>query len=232
VYAKCKKIHDLGCHMASEQKSPLTQKRIVLAALAVADRDGIHSISMRTLATALDAGTMSLYNHIRNKDELIDAMVEDIAATIERPEPGADWKQGVRQIAVSTRTVLHRHPWAVEVWSARIPGPQRWTLMEAILDQLASAGLPGDLTDLAFHAVLNHILGHTRQELAAASSNPGTHVQDLAAKLDAERFPEVIDHLRYHAEDHPTHDSFLFVLDLILDGLDGLARRNGTGTAH
>ena len=210
--------------MAVEQKSPLTRGRIGRAAVEAADRDGIDSISMRNLAAALDAGTMSLYNHVRNKDELLDAMGEDIAATIEHPEPGADWKEGVRRIAVSTRAVLHRHPWAVEVWSARIPGPQRWTLMEAVLDQLASAGLPDDLTDLAFHAVLNHILGHTRQELAAASSNPGTHVEDVARDLDAERFPEVIDHLRYHAADHPTHDSFLFVLDLILDGLDGLAR--------
>jgi len=210
--------------MASEHKSPLTRKRIVRAAIETADRDGIDSISMRSLAAALDAGTMSLYNHVQNKDELLDAMVEEIAATIEHPEPGADWKKGVRHIAVSTRAVLHRHPWAVDVWSARIPGPQRWTLMEALLDQLASAGLPDDVTDLAFHAVLNHVLGHTRQELAATSSNPTAHVEDIARNLDAERFPQVIDHLRYHAADHPTHNSFLFVLDLILDGLDGLAR--------
>ena len=194
------------------------------AAVEAADRDGIDSISMRILAAELDAGTMSLYNHVRNKDELIDAMVEDVAATIEHPESGADWKQGVRQIAVSTRTVLHRHAWAVEMWSVRLPGPQRWALMEAILSQLASAGLPDDLSDLGFHAVINHVLGHTRQELAAARSNPGTHIQDFAAELDADRFPQVIDHLHYHAEDHPTHDSFLFVLDLILDGLEGLAR--------
>jgi AcrR family transcriptional regulator len=210
--------------MASEQKSPLTRKRIVRAAVAAADRDGIDSISMRNLAAALDAGTMSLYNHIGNKDELLDAMVEDVAATIEQPEPSVDWKNGVRQIAVSTRAVLHRHPWAVEVWSERIPGPQRWTLMETILVQLSAAGLPDDLSDLAFHAVINHILGHTRQELAAASSDPIAHIEDVARDLDPERFPAVIDHLRYHAEEHPTHDTFLFVLDLILDGLDGLAR--------
>jgi len=210
--------------MASEQKSSLTRERIVRAGIEAADSNGIDSISMRNLAAALDAGTMSLYNHVRNKDELLDAMVEDIAETIERPEAGADWKASVREIAISTRAVLHQHPWAVEVWSARIPGPQRWTLMEVILDQLASAGLPDDLNDLGFHAVLNHVLGHTRQELATATSNPGTHIDDLATELDVERFPEVIDHLRYHAADHPTHDSFLFVLDLILDGLHELTR--------
>lgn len=96
MYADRKRAHRFGFLMASEQKTPLTPKRIVRAAVEAADRDGIDSISMRSLAAALDAGTMSLYNHILNKDELLDAMVEDIAATIERPEPGADWKEGVR----------------------------------------------------------------------------------------------------------------------------------------
>jgi AcrR family transcriptional regulator len=210
--------------MSSRRKKRLTKARIVCAAVKAADRDGLDAISMRSLAAALGAGTMSLYNHVRNKEELLDAMVEEVAAEIERARPEVDWREGVRAIAVSARAALHRHPWAVEIWSVRPPGPQRWALMETVLAQLASAGLPDDVQDLAFHAILNHVLGHTRQELASVPSGPARELEEAAARLADEGFPHVGAHIRYHAEEHPTHDAFLFVLDIILEGLEARAQ--------
>jgi AcrR family transcriptional regulator len=212
--------------MTEAVKQPLNRGRIVATAIDVADREGLDSVSMRTLATRLDAGTMSLYNHVRNKDDLLDAMVEHVASEIEPPSGDANWKDGVREIAISTRTALRRHPWVVEIWSARVPGPNRWMLMDEVLRQLASAGLPEDVADLAFHAILNHVLGHTRQELAANTQTSSPDLDTMAEALDAEGFTRVGQHLRYHKEDHPTHDSFLFVLDLILHGLDKQTTRS------
>lgn len=208
--------------MPDHAKPPLTRERIVAVAVQVADRDGIAALSMRGLAEVLDAGTMSLYNHVRNKDELLDVMVEHVAAEIDPPPRDGEWKAGARELAVSMRRVLRRHPWAVDEWSTRVPGPRRWALMEAMLELLSSAGLREDATDLAFHAILNHVLGHTREELAQAPTNPAPDLEGLIDGLDAERFPLVRAHLRYHTVDHPEHDSFLFVLELILHALDGL----------
>lgn len=209
--------------MAPNRKRELDPERIVSAAIEIADAEGAEALSMRMLAARLGAGTMSLYNHVESKDDLLDQMTERVASEIPPlPEP-THWKEGVRALASSTRSALQRHPWAVDSWSARLPGPRRWALMEQMLALLAAAGLPDEVADLAFHALLNHVLGYTRQELAFASSDSSVTPEDIAESLDTQRFPHVREHLRYHAEQRADQDSFVFVLDLILDALGDIA---------
>ena len=71
---------------------PLSPDRILRAAVKFADRNGIESLNMRRLAGLLDTGAMSLYHYFANKDELLDAMVEFVAAKIHRPMPNEPWK--------------------------------------------------------------------------------------------------------------------------------------------
>jgi len=210
-------------------RGTLTRERIVVAAVDIADTQGADALQMRHLAASLSAATMAIYNHVDSKESLFDLMVEHIVREIERPPADADWRSGLRDLATSTRDTLTRHPWAIDIWSSRLPGPERWALMETVLEMLSQAGLPPDLADLAFHAIVNHILGYTRMDLASDALKSDTIVvagTDLVG-LDPQRFPRIREHLGYHATPHPDHDPFLYVLEVIIHdlGLRGLGLR-------
>ena len=110
----------------SNVREPLTRYRILLAAVARADRAGAESVSMRNLAQDLHVVPMALYRHIANKDELLDGMIDLVVNEIEPPETGVDWKTAIRQRILSARRALLRHPWAPRVIESRTErGPNR-----------------------------------------------------------------------------------------------------------
>ena len=92
------------------------------AALALADAGGIESLSMRKLGQELGVEAMSLYNHVANKDDLLDGMVEVVTAEIEVPSGGADWKTEIRRTAISSHEVFLRHRWACSLMMRRPNG--------------------------------------------------------------------------------------------------------------
>ena len=79
-------------------------------ALQLADESGIEALSMRKLAEALGVKAMSLYNHVKNKDDIIDGIVDIVAGEIDLPDVGADWKASMRRRANSAHAVQMRHP--------------------------------------------------------------------------------------------------------------------------
>src|SRR5688500_2145030 len=97
----------------TESRPRLSKERVLRAAVALADRDRIESLTMRKLAKDLGVGAMSLYYHVPNKTELLDGMVDVLFEEIEPPSIGADWKTAVRGRAHSPREALARHRWAV-----------------------------------------------------------------------------------------------------------------------
>src|SRR5215510_15460887 len=98
---------------AAEPSRRLSKDRVMKAAVALADHEGIESVTMRKLAEELDAGVMSLYYHVPNKDALLDGMVDIVFSEIELPSTDVDWKTAMRRRAISTRQALRRHPWAL-----------------------------------------------------------------------------------------------------------------------
>ncbi len=84
---------------------PLTRERVVDAAIAVAEREGLAELSMRRLAAELGSGTMSLYNHVSDKDDLFDAMVEQVLSAV-RVSPSSDWREVAATWATDSRRVL------------------------------------------------------------------------------------------------------------------------------
>ena len=87
---------------------------MVEAAFELADADGLDALTVRAVATRLDAKPMSLYRHVANKDELLDALVERMYAEFETPDPQLpDWRAELRHRASSVREVLVRHPWSI-----------------------------------------------------------------------------------------------------------------------
>ena len=95
------------------RRTPLSRERVLRAAIALADERGAQELTMRKLAKELGVEAMSLYNHVANKDDLLDGMIDIVFSEIEAPLPGGDWKAELRKRAVSTREALNRHRWAI-----------------------------------------------------------------------------------------------------------------------
>src|ERR1700726_4870296 len=103
----------LRARREAKRRAALTRERILQAAIRLADRDGIESLSMRKLGQELGVEAMSLYNHVRNKVEMLDGMVDEVFSEIDLPSDGVDWRVAMRQRAISARQSLLRHPWAI-----------------------------------------------------------------------------------------------------------------------
>ncbi len=206
--------------MGMTPREPLQRDRIVVAAIELADREGVDALSMRNLARSLGYEVMSLYNHVANKDQLLSLMIDAVAGEIDRPSPDHAPLQAIRAVSISTQEVLVRHPWAPALWQRHLPGPERTERMEDLLRLLDESGLSPDLAHLGFHAVTNHVLGYTLQQLGMAlgADDPSAVAEEFLASMSPDSSPHMIAHVRQHL-DGETGRSFEVVLDLILDGL-------------
>jgi AcrR family transcriptional regulator len=127
---------------------------------------GLAALSMRKLAQALGVKAMSLYNHVANKDDIIDGMVELVVAEIALPSLTVDWPTAMRQRATSAHAVLLRHPWATMALMSRVNvGPAMLRYIDATLGCLVEAGFSYPLADYAWNAIDSHIYGFTLQAL-------------------------------------------------------------------
>jgi AcrR family transcriptional regulator len=192
----------------------------------LADEGGIEAVTMRRLARALGVEAMSLYYYAANKDDILAGIVDLVVREIGLPAPDGDWKAAIRASAISAHRVLRQHPWACNLlMSAPRVLPGRLRYIDALLGRLGEAGLPAELTDLAYHALDSHILGFTLWEAGYTSAFRGlppdfatTFLRDLPMK----DYPHLADHVAYHLRPpSASHKGeFEFVLDLVLDGLE------------
>jgi AcrR family transcriptional regulator len=220
-------------HPRPEPRLPLTRERVLHAAIALADAGGFESLSMRKLGQELGVEAMSLYNHVANKDDLADGIVEIVLAEIDDPPGDADWKAALRHTAISSHQVFVRHPWACSLMMRRPRvSPARMGWMEAVLRTLREAGFSADMTHHAYHALDSHITGFTLW-LVSMPFESKEELVDLAEgflqEIPADEYPYVIEHARQHiAPASPDGTSeFEFGLDLILDGLERLRATDG-----
>src|SRR5919197_817342 len=120
---------------------------------------------MRKLARALGVEAMSLYNHVANKDDLVDAIVDLVVDEIAFPSSSEDWAAAIRQCAISAHETFLRHPWACSLVmspsTTRTARAPRLGYMEWLLRRLRDAGFSPELTYHAYHALDSHILGFT-----------------------------------------------------------------------
>src|ERR1700730_4429097 len=108
----------------AKPRAPLSRERVLRAAIALADKGGIASLTMRNLGQELGVEAMSLYNHVANKEDILHGIVDLVFSEIALPSDQADWKAGLRHRAISTRDALLRHPWAISLMQSRTqPGP-------------------------------------------------------------------------------------------------------------
>jgi AcrR family transcriptional regulator len=208
----------------AEPRLPLNRDRILHAALDVADESGIESLTMRKLGQVLGFEAMSLYNHVANKDDVLDGILDLVLAESEPPSPAGDWDTAIRSSAISVHEGFRRHPWACPLVMA--PGrirPARLRYMDSLLGRLREAGFSAETTYHAYHALDAHIFGFSLWQ--ASHSYTAAQVSDMAAAFErmipADEYPYLHEHGKQHLAEGPHHDvsAFEFGLDLILDGL-------------
>jgi len=209
----------------------------VQAAVALALRDGIESVSMRKLADELGAGAMSLYHYVPNKEQLLDGMVDIVFSEIELPSTDVDWKTAMRKRAISTREVLNRHRWAVGLMeSRRTPGPASLRLHDAVLGCLREGGFSIELTIQAYSVQDAYIYGFALQEkhIPFDTAEEGAAVaeaqmREFAELAEERQFAALAEEFPYLAEVVAGHvakvgydfaAAFEYGLDLILDALE------------
>jgi len=151
------------------QHPPLTRDKIAAAAIAIADAEGIDALSMRKVAAELGCGTMSLYRHVRNKDELLDVMIDaGIGESAGLPAtPSGNWREDLRRSAHGLRAAILRHPWVVRVIGRRPAlGPNMLAITEATLSAVDGLGLSIDQMLWTIGAVNAFVVGFVVNELA------------------------------------------------------------------
>ncbi|HYO42658.1 MAG TPA: TetR/AcrR family transcriptional regulator C-terminal domain-containing protein [Candidatus Limnocylindrales bacterium] len=209
------------------ERPPLSRERVLRAAMGLADREGIESLTMRRLASEVGVEAMTLYYYVANKDEILAGIADLVATEIELPVPGSGWKTASRQLALATRDALVRHPWASALWMSPIGvGPGRLRHMDAGLRAFREAGFSAALTELGFHALQNHVLGYSLQKTSFTMED--ADVAEAGAgfleRLPEAEYPFLAEHVRQHLEGtgHLDAGDFEFTLDLLLDGIERL----------
>ena len=151
---------------------PLSREAIVAAAIEIADTEGLEAVSIRKIATKLEARPMSLYSHIERKGDLIDLMVDEVMGSAVLPEPlPEDWREALREIAQRTRESTRAHPWMIGAAFRRpFIGPNALRHFDQSLGAVASLPLPPERKRAVLLAVDTYTLGFVRWELISSES--------------------------------------------------------------
>jgi AcrR family transcriptional regulator len=220
---------------ARPAKAPLSEEAIVEAALAVCRADGIEAVTMRRVAAELDTGAASLYVYIRNRDELVAAMSDRVAAAIvlETPDP-ANWREQLYRLMHRVLDAMQAHPGLAASTLAHVPlSNPPFDFMENLLGLLVAGGVGRQdaawacdilmlvTTATAIENDVRRDRGHGGQADIDAMVNG---LRTRFATLPVERFPLTVD----YAEEMVTGDGddrFRFSIDVMLDGMVARAAR-------
>jgi len=151
-----------GARRTPGQRAGLTRSAVLAEARAALAQDGIDALSMRRLAGRLGVAPNALYSHVSNRDDLIDALLDDTLNEVRAPDPGrGDWRAGVETVMRRTYAVLLAHPDLVPLYVARrgARGPRAVALGEAMLAMLARGGIEEGAARQAMRALIIHTIG-------------------------------------------------------------------------
>jgi TetR/AcrR family transcriptional regulator, tetracycline repressor protein len=201
---------------ATTKRGRLSRERILAAAVSFVDREGLSSLTMRRLGAELGVEAMSIYNHVPNKDALLDGMVEVILGELEIPLGEGDWEERIRLGYRRFRSLAHRHPNVFPLLVSRPPeSPDGLWLFEAFLRTMREAGFESGTAFRAFRVLTNYVFGYATAEIRGFALEPA---DGKARDLPVEDFPE-ISKLAPSLEGVDHDAEFEFGLDLILAGL-------------
>lgn len=219
---------------AAQSRTPLSRRRVLDTAVALADEGGVDALSMRRIAQALGVVPMALYKHVANKNELLDGMIDVVVGEIDPPVTDADWKTVVRSRVLSARRMLLRHPWASQVIEARTkarvtPTPGVMAYLDSMIAVFRAGGFSLDLVHHTMHVMGSRLLGFS-QELFEDTPQGVPDPDAPSPEEMAARYPHITELAMAVAHDQESvvgagcddQFEFEFALDLTLDGLERL----------
>jgi AcrR family transcriptional regulator len=212
----------------TERRMPLTRDRVLRAAIELADRGGIEAISMRKLGQELGVDAMAMYRHVRDKDDLLDGVIELIVGEIEAPTAVDDWKGTLRELTMAARRAMLLHPWARRALEERgTSGPASLAHIERVLATLLEAGFSIEVAHHALHVLDSRIFGFNQalfEDSGPADPSPEVEVAMIRTLAG---YPSITELAKAASHDGvlgrcDDDVEFAFGLDLILDGLERL----------
>lgn len=201
-----------------------SREQLQAAALAIVDERGLAALSMRSLADALGTGAMTIYNYVRNRDELDALVVEAVLAKTRWPDHSSgDWRQDVRAIAEALWQAVRNHPAVIPlVLTRRSLHDTTLACAEALLEALAASGRSGMDLLVAFRTVMGFVMGLAQAQLAGPLSADDDRVSAVTIRqmqaLAPERFPRLVEVADAAARGNTRHE-FDAGIDIILAGL-------------
>jgi AcrR family transcriptional regulator len=203
-------------------RKPLTRERVVARALTLADRRGIDAVTMRRLGALLGVEGMALYTHVRNKDDLLDAVGELILRELDVAErPRSDWRGRITAVVEAWSSLRARHPRAFPL-VYRGGAPQRvLPVTEELIDALRTAGFDAAGASLAYQTIVFFL---DAPLFVWPTTPPVEGWRRGAARISAKDFPHYHEVAR-HAHEFDWDDVYRNGLELLLDGLERRLRR-------
>lgn len=215
----------------------LSRDKVLGAALTLLDEQGLAGLSLRTLAQRLGVAPKSLYNHVANKDDLLDAIHEVILAEAVPPQdkPVDSWRGGLRQMAEALRGGLCTHPGAMLLFATRpARSPRLLAAVDDMLGVLLRAGFSAAQALYAIDSVAMFTIGHAFAEFGSSEvAAPQLDGSDLLAQETALR-EAGLDHLATVVTETAPHDyeaEFRQGLNALLDGHEALLRNDNLSPA-
>jgi AcrR family transcriptional regulator len=215
--------------MATESRTPLTREQIVAAAIRLADAEGLEALSMRRLGQELGAGATSLYWHVRNKDELLDLVVDRIIGEVrDDMRPAESWRAELEATARAIRRVLVRHRHIAPVVGSRPTfGPHAVEALEWLIGRVRAGGADVRTALLAAQSVINYAAGFAvfecRDPFGVDSTDEDRRafmdqLGRFVAALPAERFPNTLETVQVGASITPD-EQFEYGLQRLMNGI-------------
>jgi AcrR family transcriptional regulator len=213
----------------------LSRRRVLEAALAVVDAEGLEALTMRRLGRELGVEAMSLYRHVPGKEALLDGIVELIVLEIEVPPAvEGNWQDAVRHVVRSYRRAAHAHPNAFALVTTRpLNTPEALRRLDANFEILRQAGFDEVGAIVAFRTLAGFTRGFALEEVTgrALGAQPVGGQERLDPReLPAEEFPRIAELAPWLVA--PEREAeFERGVDVIVAGLEAMLARSRTVTA-
>lgn len=210
------------------KKLPLTPDSVVQAAMAVADCEGLVKLSMRRLGAELGVEAMAIYHHFEDKEQLLEAMLNEVHAEIITPSD-CDWRAAMYARAESVLEALERHPWAATIMESGVnPGPATMADREAMARCFRQAGFSIEATVHAITMLDVYVYGAAQQyvQLAVRESSAVADVAGGVLQKFSSNYPYFTELLAeyIYAGNYDPRREFYFGLDRVLDSIALLPR--------
>jgi AcrR family transcriptional regulator len=194
----------------------------------MSDQSGLELLTMRKLGEALGVEAMSLYNHVTNKEDLIDGMIDVVFDEFHLPGAGA-WLPAMRARAMSVRDVLARHRWTVGLMESRLnPGPANLRHHDAVLGNLRASGFSIEMAAHAYSLLDSYIYGFAQTQMNLPFETPEKIAdagEEILSHFPIDEYPNLAEMIEHAMKPGYNHGGeFEFGLDVVLRGIERTIR--------